>query len=165
MVEKSDIEKNLQRIDQLYQGSSSNEDGQLYSKMAMLELCGWIETSMDDIVLSVAKRLILDSKHLKYLDDVVGRVYGFEYQKHFRQMVLTVIGLQGVETMERKVNPAVFLPMQAVLRSLKPNRDHHAHGYLKGTTPRLDAPSVTLNNFHVVYAGLLDIESVLKSIK
>lgn len=149
----------------LYQGSSSIEGGLLYSKMAMLELCGWIEMSMDDIVLNAAQQLIRDTKHLKYFKSVVQKVSGFEYQKHFRHMVITLIGLQGVETMEKNADPLLFLPMQAAFSTLRPHRNKHAHEYIKGATLRLDAPSISISRLHVIHAGLVDIEKVLKKIK
>ena len=166
MIDRSGIEKNLQKIDRLYVGTSSAQEGLLYSKLAILELCGWIESSMDSIVLSISKQLVKDSKHLKYFEEeVVEKVYGFEYEKHFRRIVIALVGLHGVESMEKKVNPRVFAPMCASLNALKPNRDKLAHGYIKGTTPHLDAPSVTLARCHTVHAGLVDIEGVLKAMK
>ena len=163
MIEKSDIEKNLQKIDQLFTGSSSIQEGLLYSKLAILELCGWIETSMDNIVLDMAHRVILDPKHLRHFNITVRKVYGFEYEKHFRHMIITLVGLHGVEAMEKNVDLRAFLPMRAALNDLKPYRDKQAHGYIQGTTLHLDAPSITLGRFHTVHAGLVDIDGVLKS--
>ena len=166
MIDRAGIEKTLRQIDRLYGGSSSAQEGLLYSKLAILELCGWIESSMDNIVLSLAKQLIRNPDHLIYFEkEVVGKVYGFEYEKHFRRMVIALIGLHGVETMEKNVNPRVFAPMCASLNALKPNRDKLAHTYIKGATTHLDGPSVILGRLHTVHAGLVDIEQVLKAIK
>ena len=52
--------------------------------------------------------------------------------------------------------------MVGALTALKPSRDVHAHTYLKGTTLKLDAPSITLARFDTVYAGLRDVEVVLE---
>ncbi len=166
MIDKVGIEKNLRQIDRLYARSSSAQEGLLFSKLAILELCGWIENSMDNIVLNTARQLIRQPKHLEYFKkEVVGKVYGFEYEKHFRRMVIALIGLHGVETMEKNVHLHVFDPMCASLNALKPNRDTLAHGYIEGATTHLDAPSVILGRFRTVYAGLVDIERVLKTIK
>ena len=166
MIAKSYIEKNLRKIDHLYAASSSVQAGLLYSKMATLELCGWIEISMDEIVRRMSKRLIRDSKHQKYFEkEIVRKVHGFDYVNHFRRMLIALVGLRGVETMEMKVDPVLFHPMIAALNALKPYRDQHAHEYIKGTTLRLDAPSVTIGRFNPVYAGLVDIDSVLRRMK
>lgn len=132
----------------------------------MLELCGWIETSMDEIVRHMSKRLVRNSKNERFFEkQVVGRVHGFDYENHFRRMVIALVGLHGVETMEKKVDPVLFQPMRAALNALKPDRDKHAHEYIKGTTLRLDAPSVTMGKYHAVYAGLVDIDRVLRRMK
>ena len=57
----------------------------LLSKLATLELCGWIEVSMDDIVIRMAKRLLSDPvDRATYESEFVNRVHGFDYQIHFR---------------------------------------------------------------------------------
>lgn len=166
MIAKSYIEKNLRQIEGLYHGSASVQKGLYYSKLGLLELCGWIEMSMDDVILRLAKRTLRNSQHLKYLkNDVVRRTSGFEYQKHFRRMLEAVIGLSGVERMEKRVDPRLFQPMVAALESLKPFRDEQAHQYIKGTTRAIDAPSVTRSRFYVIFNGLKNVDNVLRSLK
>ena len=122
--------------------------------------------SMDDIALRTAKRLIHNNDHLKFFKkDVLKRVHGFEYEQHFRRMLIAIIGLHGVERMEKTIDPLLFDPMCAALNALKPYRDQHAHEYIKGTTLRLDAPSVTIKRFKTVYNGLINVDKVLKVIK
>lgn len=166
MVVKSYIAKNLQQIDRLYLQSSSVQNGLFFSKLATLELCGWIEISMDEIVCSLSNRLVKDSRNRKFFQkQVMKQVHGFDYEQHFRKMLIALVGLHGVESIEKKVDPALFHPMCAALNNLKPYRDKHAHEYIKGTTLQLDAPSKTLSMFNAVHAGLVDIDKVLKSIK
>jgi len=131
----------------------------------MLELCGWIELSMDEIVCRLSKRLVNDPKNQKFFEkQIVRKVHGFDYDHDFRRMLIALIGLHGVETIERKVKPTLFHPMCAALNALKPERDKHAHGFIKGTTLRLDAPSVMTGRLHIVHAGLVDIDSVLRRV-
>jgi len=166
MVIKSYIEKNLRAINRLYNKSSRIQEGLFYSKLAILELCGWIEVSMDDIALRTAKRLIRDANHLHLFEkEVVKKVHGFDYEQHFRRMLIAIIGLKGIEQMERAVDQLLFLPMCGALNALKPYRDKHAHEYIKGVTLRLDAPSLTINRFYLVCKGLRDVEKVLKSMR
>jgi hypothetical protein len=166
MIAKSYIEKNLRQIERLYNQSATVQKGLYFSKLALLELCGWIEISMDDIILRLAKRVLRDSDHLKYLkEEVIRRTYGFEYEKHFRRMLQAVIGLSGVERMERHVDPQLFQPMVAALTSLKPFRDEQAHQYIKGTTLTIDAPSVSRSRFYLIFNGLRNVDNVLTSLK
>ncbi|MFT7553533.1 MAG: hypothetical protein ACI9BV_003869, partial [Rhodothermales bacterium] len=51
MVAKTYINANLRRIDGLFRGATSARQAELLAKLATLELCGWLEVSMDDIVL------------------------------------------------------------------------------------------------------------------
>jgi hypothetical protein len=166
VVVKSYIEKSLRQIDRLYTQASSVQKTLFFSKLATLELCGWIEISMDGIVRSLAMRLLKDSQNRRFFEkQVMKKVHGFDYQLHFRHMLINLIGLHGVESMESKVDPVLFQPMRAALNTLKPYRDKHAHEYIKGTTLQLDAPSITLQRFQAVYAGLVHIEAVLKQLK
>jgi len=137
-----------------------------YSKLAILELCGWTEVSMDDIIRRHSKRILKEPQNWQYIEkEVIKRTYGFEYQVHFRRMLISIIGLTGVERLEKTVDPARLQPMIAALNSLKPYRDKEAHEYIKGTTRRLDAPSITRGRFIVIYEGLRNIDTVLRTMK
>ena len=163
MIAKTYIDRNLRTFNRLYGQASSPQRSLFYSKLATLELCGWIEVSMDDIALRLARRTLRNTSHLQHFEnEIVKKVYGFRYEQHFRRMLMGVIGLQGVATMERRVNQALFAPMCGALNALKPDRDIYAHQYIKGTTLLLDAPSVTINKFRIVYAGLMDVDRVLR---
>ena len=123
---------------------------------------------MDDIVIRMAKRLLSDPvDRATYESEFVNRVHGFDYQIHFhfRLLLMGLIGLQGVVLMEGGVDPSLFAPMRGALSSLKPLRDSHAHTYLKGSTLKLDALSVSLARFSVLYAGLKNVETVLRTFK
>jgi hypothetical protein len=164
MIAKSYISQSIRRINRLYLGPCSAQEALLFSKLATLELCGWIEVSMDDIALCMARRVLREQSHRTVFEnDVVRPVYGFDYEKHFRRMLIGVIGLQGVARMERRVDRALFDPMCGALSTLKPYRDKHAHTYVKGTTLALDAPSVTIARFETVYAGLKNVDAVLRA--
>lgn len=166
MITKSYIEKNLKQIESLYKRSSSPKQWHYYSKLSLLELCGWIEVSMDDIVIRLSGRLLKNTRHHKYLkDDVVKRTYSFGYDKHFRKMLEAVIGLTGVEFMEMKVDRGRFELMVVTLDNLKSRRDDYAHNYIKGTTLNFDAPSVIKSYFCIIYDGLIDVNKVLQKIK
>lgn len=166
MIVKSYIEKSLGQFESRHIRYASVQEGLYYSKLAILELSGWVEITMDDIVLRLGKRLIQNSGHFKYLSDrVIRRTHSFEYETHFRRMLETIIGLLGVEWMEKRVNPNLFQPMVGALTSLKHSRDEQAHQYIKGTTHNIDAPSLTKSRFYTIFNGLRNVDNVLRSFK
>lgn len=164
MVNKSSIFSNLELIEKLYNTSSSTE-ALLYSKLAIIELCGWIEESMDDIVKEYANIKLNNIDNINFLDDeIIGKNYGFEYDKHFRKMLMQVIGIVGLETLEKNVNKNKLQRMKSSLGTLKGPRNTESHTYIKGTTRTIDAPSVTKRKLMDVYEGLKNFEAELKKL-
>jgi hypothetical protein len=164
MISKTYIQSNLTKLEKMYNKSSSTQDSLFFSKLAIIEMCGWIEISMDDIINRLAKRILRDISNLKYIEkDVIKRNYGFAYDDHFKKMLISLLGIYGVEKLESKVNPLFFTPMVATLKNLKTIRDQEAHIYIKGTTRSIDAPSITRSKFSSIFNGLKDIDEVLKN--
>lgn len=121
---------------------------------------------MDDIVRTCANKHLKNSKNLQFVEDsVIQHTYGFEYQRHFRNMLIQVLGIINVEKLENNLDGTKFHPMESTLGTLKTYRDNEAHTHLKGATKRLDAPSVTRNHFQKVYDGLKDIEHRIRSMR
>lgn len=165
MIAKSYIKGNLGRIERLYNKSSNIQDGLFYSKLAILELCGWIEITMDDIILRLSKKHLKQSQNISFVEkDVIKITYGFDYSRHFRKMLISIIGIVGVERLEKKFDSIKFQLMFSSLNSLKLYRDSEAHTYIKGTTKRMDAPSVTKNRFNDIFNGLQNIDDELRRI-
>lgn len=162
MVTKTYIAANLRTIERLYNSTPSVQNGLFYSKLAVIELCGWIEMSMDDIVLRLAAKRLRDPKHIKYIEkEVVKRTYGFDYEQHFLPMIEAVVGCRGIEEMNARLDNSLIHPFVGALSALKTARNQLAHQYIKGITLVIDAPSMTNGRFPVVLAGLKNIESVL----
>ncbi|PYS89896.1 MAG: hypothetical protein DMF64_16500 [Acidobacteria bacterium] len=166
MIAKSYILRDLTTIGFLYRQSTSIKRGLFYSKLAILELCGWIEESMDDIILTCANRHLKNPANLKLVEkSIIGRTYGFEYEKHFRNMLIQLIGTINLERIEYNFDPVKFQVLKAQLNALKAIRDTEAHTHLKGITKRLDAPSVTKGRFPDIYNGLTDIDTNIRNFR
>jgi hypothetical protein len=161
MVTKIYIAENLKQIERLYNSSTSIQKSLFYSKLAVIELCGWIEMSMDDIVLRLSSRRLQHPDQRKYIENKVVRTYGFEYERHFLPMIEAIIGRHGIEQMNAKLDNSLTVPLVGALNTLKTERNKLAHQYIKGTTHVIDAPSVTNARFPIVLAGLKNIEMVL----
>ncbi len=137
-----------------------------YSKLALIELCGWIEVTMDKIVKYCASRHLSEDKNLDSVEKrVIGQTYGFAYGPHFRDMLMRVIGLVKLEELEGVLDPTKFHVMKSSLGTLRQQRDQEAHTYIAGTTHRLAAPSVTMGHFQSVYVGLKDVEMCIRRLK
>lgn len=166
MIARSYIENNLKQLDRLYDQASTHKKELYYSKLAMLELCGWIEESMDDIVQKCANRVLkIRSNRVHIAKKVIKPTYGFEYERHFKKMLINVVGLMSIEVIETKVDPTKYARLTSTLGNLKAARDRQAHTHLKGATRTVDAPSVTLRYFLYVYEGLVDFDNNLRAMK
>jgi len=166
MISRSYIYKNLKSMDVLYIHSNSIKKGLFYSKLALLELCGWIEESMDDIIRRCAHKNLKINRNLRMIENVIiKRTSGFEYNQHFRQMLVKTIGLINLEKLEKKFDPVKFQLLEITLESLKRARNNEAHTHIKGTTRRIDAPSVTISRFLIVYDGLMNIDQEIRLCK
>lgn len=163
MIGKASIIQNLNTLERLYNNSTSVREALFYSKLAILELCGWIEESMDDIVLRCANRNLRVRQNRSFVENtIIERVHGFDYNNHFRAMLMRVVGLITLEKVERRIDQRKLQVMQAALGILKTHRNTEAHTHLKGMTRRLDAPSVSKRRFIEVYGGLKNFEDELR---
>ena len=165
MVKKTGIQSNLNQIEKLYQKYMSGmrgRRGEYFSKLAIIEACGWIEESMDNIVRGYANKHLKEPKNLRSVENLIKRTYGFHYEDNFRDMLIHIIGIIKLEILEQIFDQHKFTQMTSSLGVLKQRRDELAHTYIKGTTPTIDAPSLTQNRFLNVYAGLKDVESSIR---
>ncbi len=166
MITKSTISSNLKSLDAKYRRTTSDMESLFFSKLALLELCGWIEESMDDVILRCANRYLrvaANRKHAK--ENIIRPTYGFEYQRHFRRMLIQLIGLINVERIESKVDPAKKAILQSTLGNLKESRNRVAHTHIKGIARVIDSPSITLNRFDHVYGGLMEFDAVIRNMR
>lgn len=165
MIYKKNILSNLKEIEVLFDTNSrSAKKGLFFSKLAILELCGWIEESMDDMILRTANAKLNEKENIDFVKEYIVKTYGFEYDKHFRIMLIKLIGIINLERLEGMLDAGKFQKMVAALKSLKKVRDAQAHTHLTITTKILDAPSVTKNKFKDVYDGLSDIDKKMNRI-
>lgn len=118
--------------------------------------------SMDELIRSHAKKILRQTDSRSEMEATIKRVYGFDYDKHFKKMLLQMIGLAGFEQLNRLADPVKIQLMSASLNSFKNFRDAEAHTYLKGTTRTIDAPSVTKGKLNPIYEGLIEIDKALK---
>lgn len=139
----------------------------LYAKLVIIEVGGWIEISMDDLVERAGKKLKVNKNIAMLGDNIIGKNYGFDYERNFRQMLMKVIGIVMLEKLESKLDVAKQTKMKASLELLKRARNSVAHTYVKNPAigATITAPSVAMAYFFDIYNGLKDIETQMKKLK
>lgn len=163
MISRSYILDTLKSLDRRYNRATSLKESLFYSKLAILELCGWIEESMDDVVLRCAYRHLTDKEYIKYFkEQIVDKTYGFDYHQNFRKMLIQLLGIINVEKIEKRVDASKQLRFTATLDGLKKVRNSEAHTHIKGVTRSINAPSITLSQFPALYNGLLEFDAALR---
>lgn len=166
MITKGYIDSTLRALDAAYRTAATPDDAQRYAKLAIIELCGWIEESMDGVIFRCSKRHLKDPANQTYCEGkIIRNTWGFDYDPHFRFMLMRLVGLINVEKLEQQVDQPKYVLMTAALTFLKALRDVEAHTHLKGTTRTLTAPSVIINKFQEVYDGLLDFDGTMRRCK
>jgi hypothetical protein len=164
MIAHSYIKENLNHLDRRYNNASSIKEANYCSKLAVLELCGWIELSMDDIVLRGCIRGIKSSAYRSQLEQKVKRNYGFEYQRHFVSILTALIGFRGLEKVEKGIPINTIAQFKSELGNLKTLRDSLAHTYFqRGVTVSYDAPSITISRHQNIAAGLVAYDQALRA--
>lgn len=164
MIAKSYIESTLKELDKLYNDASSQKKAIYFSKLAVIELCGWIEETVDDIVLRHSNRKLKNIDNKKYyIDKVIKNNYGFQYLQNIRPMLINLIGLIGVEKLENELEKTAQITLlKNNLGNLKVSRNEAAHTHLKGITRTYNAPSKTIGDFNRIFNVLEMLDSELR---
>ncbi|MBS4071949.1 MAG: hypothetical protein KGZ90_11505 [Algoriphagus sp.] len=163
MVVKKHILNNIQKLDRLY-NSAPTAEATYYSKLAIIELCGWIEHSMDNIADNFATRHLTSTPFRDMYSSIKKGTYGFEYKKNFRKMLSSTIGLHNMQSIELSLTTTGEIAiLEATLSSLKTLRDNAAHTFIDATTT-YQAPSATKSQLLIIYPILKKIGQQVRSL-
>lgn len=133
--------------------STGNERPKLISKLALLELCGWIEGTFDEIILEVNKSTINDQK---WVLELLGKTSGFTYASHLRPMLICLIGeifTRKFESEMEKNNPGDLERLILLLSTLWKKRCQFAHADIVGnisSQAQFDSPSWSNNQYRIL---------------
>ena len=166
MIAKKPIEDLLKELQKLYDNPADPIHKDYYSKLALLELCGWLELVIDDITLTYARTRISDSKNIELLEkEIVGKTFGCDYKSNFRPMLIKIIGLTNVERFENNLTTlGVFQILVSQLGSLTSLRNPAAHTSIVGVMPTFHAPSTMTNYLNSLHPILTTLEAELNGI-
>jgi hypothetical protein len=164
MISKVTIEQTIQQLDSLYNNASSQKKKIYYSKLGVIELCGWIESTFDQITLGYANRRLTLADNKKFVKKhIIKPNYGFEYYTNVRPMLMKLLGLINLEWIEKRMDSSgKITQLVALLQNLKDARNKAAHTFIKGTTITYDAPSVTLTNFNNLYTIVIELDNQIR---
>lgn len=161
MIKKTLIIKELNKLNILYNSSLVGTDIDLpkyYSKLALMELCGWIEENLDNLILEYSNKKLTSSS---YVVNKVKNNSSFN-SSSFKELLILIIGNVGFEKIEDKINLSKKTRLTSTLDNLKPMRDSHAHTTIFGTSQAFFAPSRIISDFNNVYEGIKEYEKFLK---
>lgn len=164
MVVKKHILKTLTSLDDSFTSalrSPSPEQSVFFSKLAILEYCGWIEEVFDQIIRRSVKGQLKTQEFRQMLEtSVIGNTHGFQYKKHFRTMLTRAVGLRKAEIIEKYLKDSrQFDILVSELGNIKRDRDSAAHTWIDGATRTYPAPSFTKSQFERIYPILRGIYS------
>lgn len=155
MKAKQPIEDLLTELQNLYDNPSDTVHKDYYSKLALLELCGWLELTQDEIIKNYSETKLTEQINKDEIQElVIGKTYGCDYKNHFRPMLIKLIGFRQTEILEANLKAAGFLQiLRDQLSSLWALRRRAAHTSFAGVTLTFQAPSsmkTYLNSLHPI---------------
>ena len=163
MIVKVHILKTLTHLNKLHASCPNQGEAIFYSKLALIELCGWIEKSLDDIARSCASRNLKNSANMDKVErEFIKDNHGFAYD-NFRKMIFQIIGLINLEKIEKKLERRGIIGLlKSKLNTLKTERDTAAHTFIIGIMQTYPAPSLDLSEFKIIYNCLKEFETELR---
>lgn len=149
MINFTEIEDTMKELELLYSSSTNTLHQILYSKLAILEYCGWLEDSFDIIAEEYIIRNVLHSRNQDYIRKIaIWKNYGFSYENNLRPMLSQVMGFPILEFVENDLESdcGKFTLMKSYIDFFLNQRRSAAH---KATSVTMvyDTPSVVLSNF------------------
>lgn len=169
MLPSTDIDETLLYLDFQYQAIQKMGGGKkfvnIYCKIGLIELCGWIEQAMDEVIHASSART--GCTDLAWLSKETENTYSFHYEEAFRPLLYGLIGQKQYEAMELALNgkaKTAFPSMKALLSTLKKPRNIHAHSHLLPATEPINTPSTLRGHQKTIAAGLSEIEMYLTGI-
>lgn len=158
----------LRELDQWFREPSLSIDRtNMLSKLATLELCGWIEGEFDRLIRAVADGRI-ESKWVE--KEVIDPTTGFHYQKHWQKMLCRLSGeifFRAVEDAMEVAHPGDLAQLTSMLGQLWKERCRFAHTDLTSNIAAavtFNAPSMTINQYTKLKKILDQYEVVMTSV-
>lgn len=166
MISKTQIDLTLNLLDTQYNAPNVSSDlAMLYSKLAVIELCGWIEVSMDIITQDYIVRKLQSNVYKNHFEKEIMKKnhgFGFLWKENFRKMLFSAIGMYNLELIDSLLSQDIAT-LESELQNLNLKRNDAAHTHYN-PTKIYDAPSVIIGKLNKIHPILSDIESLVVTI-
>lgn len=160
------VEPVLKQLDAWYREPTQGGDRpKLLAKLALLELCGWLEGEFDRLVTVAQDVRLNDPDWVK--NNVLDRTHGFTYNEHFRPMLARLVGEIFVRRVEQRfetVAPGELERLKSMLGALWKQRCSFAHADMSAniaSQQTFSAPSWSSNQFRVLSRLLKQYEETM----
>lgn len=162
MKDHRKIEARLADLMRLYDEADSRkesrEEPRYFSKLAIMELCGWFEQFADEFVLDIVRDKVKEAKVVReFTTGLVKRVHGVHYKNDFRRLLQAALGEIVVNEIECAMGVSRDI-LASQLNDLCESRNSLAHTFISEATPHIEAPSLTLNRLHEISECLRVLE-------
>lgn len=166
MITRAEIEYNLKRLERDYNAAKNAKSRTLYSKLAVLELCGWIEENFDTIATVGVKASLRTNDYKDYFkNEIIKSNNGFSYHNHFKKMMVKSVGVIRMEKIELKMQQVGSLnPLKGKLSSLEVVRNSLAHTH-STQHANVQTPSVTLSDLQQILPHIIKLDEISRVYK
>jgi len=100
----------------------------IYSRMALINLCGWVEDELKKLG-NLSVENLKENRSRDLVNNHTAKIYGFDYDKHLSLRLILTFGVHGFEFIESKTGDANIAILDSVLAKLKKWRDLAAHSH------------------------------------
>lgn len=154
MVTRYYITRNLRSLKRKYDRSKTQAEPLYYSKLAIIELCGWIETSLDEIFEANAPKFANERRYSNNFAARLKKTYGFHEVSHLQPLIVALVGYNGLEKLEASCDRRLMGGLHRNLNELTEMRNRLAHTYIKGFGVTIESPQLILRRLENVANGL-----------
>lgn len=163
MIDYLSIKNTLVHLDSEFTSSTDAQMPILLSKLGVLELCGWIETSVDIMLYEYVSSHVIDNDCKKGIEKIINKNYGFHYDKNMFPLFCSVLGINNLENILDVISPTDFFNLKSITEIYTTERNKAAHTDTPiGTTRSYKAPSNVLNDFNLIKPAIQTLENQIQ---
>lgn len=165
MIDYVSIKNTLDLLEREYNSSTDLQLPILYSKLSVLELCGWIEVSIDVILHEYVDSHLQDAKYIKEIKRIIKKTNGFDFMSNLFPLFCSVLGVENVENILKCVSPTDFHNLESITHNYTEERNKAAHTDTPvGTTRSYKAPSDVVHDFSLIKPAIQTLENQIQAL-
>lgn len=169
MVDYTTIRTVLQRIEVEYNNYMTSSDPympQLLSKLAVMEFCGWIEESIDNILYDYLDNHLIDNNGKRIIKGFVKKVYGFSFEENIYKIFAIVVGANNWENIYDSLSTIDKNNFKSIVNTYSSIRNGAAHSNtVIGVTLNYNTPSQVISDFSKIESAIKSIEASVANLR